>query len=166
MARSESTLRTDSLLSAFITEQWVRSHFSETLDEARVFCKHCKHVVTSYNGSVTAMEKHLKSYQHLSYATDATRRQLRTGVPSDKQWYIAALSTVLHVPFRAFSHPLLQVILARADIGAVNRDLASRSVDNEFTRVREILKLELQEMKRNGVVFAVVVDEWTTARKR
>ena len=127
---------------AFITEHWVRSHFPTTTNEARVFCKRCNHLVTTCKGIVTAMEKHMKSYQHFNKATYASRRQA-SGVPPDKQWFIAALSTVFQVSSRAFSHPLLQLILARADTGPVNRELESRCIDNEFTRVREILKLEL-----------------------
>ena len=44
--------------------------------------------------------------------------------------------------------------------------MACRKVDAEFESVRTRLRVELDELKRDGAVFAIVVDEWSSGRKR
>ena len=142
------------------SDQAIRKQFHYVdKTKGKVRCKRCDHPVTSANGSVTAVRAHLMSHHHREALQEAARPSAKRTTSQHKHWIIAALITVLHVSFNAFSHPLLKILFWLAKLGTVNRELARQVVDDEFDRVQKLVKDNLKELKDAGAVFTLVVDE-------
>ena len=132
-------------------------------------CLKCGSLISFGNRSTTAMKDHLSSHarqERLSSGRSRVRGKGYGCIHKIRHWLIGVLVAVLSIPYRAFDHPAFKILFRLAGFGTVNRDVARRTCEDEYSRVRDIVAADLSKLKEQDVVFVLVADEWSWMRKR
>ena len=135
-----------------------------------VSCKGCGHAVTCKHDSITSMRKHLAA--HSRYKSSVLGQHRPNGfrgtvLSSHKNnWIVSALTAVLNIPNAQLGHPVFCTLFKDSKLGTINAVIASKTVDKEYYRVRDLITKELNRMKRQEAIFTLTIDEWSFRRKR
>ena len=76
------------------------------------------------------------------------------------------MTAVLNIPNAQLGHPVFCTLFKDSKLGTINAVIASKTVDKEYYRVRDLITKELNRMKRQEAIFTLTIDEWSFRRKR